>query len=138
MIFGVAEAATVGLVSLWFAGGALVALILASLGVPVLAQIIAFLVVSGALLACLRPFARRLLSAKRTRTNADRAIGQHAVVTEEICDLLGTGAVKISGVEWTARTGTDVVIPVGALVTVLAIEGAKVRVEPVSQPAVHP
>lgn len=135
VLFGIAEAATAGLVSLWFAGGALAALIASLLHAPLWAQVLIFVVVSAALLAALRPLARKLLGNRRPEpTNADRAIGKTAIVTEEIDNLTGRGAVKISGVEWTARSDSAEKIPAGALVTVLAIEGAKVRVTPAQTP----
>lgn len=129
VVFCLLEGATTGLVSLWFAGGALAALIASLLHLSLLWQTILFVAVSCVLLACLRPVAKKLLAKSPQRTNADRAIGSVALVSEEINNLTGRGAVKISGVEWTARGTSDEPIPVGAQVTVLAIEGAKVRVE---------
>ena len=81
VVFGIAEAATVNLVSVWFVAGSLAALIVQLLGGSPLLQIAAFLVVSAVLLALLRPFARKFVSPKRTATNADRVLGQEAYVT---------------------------------------------------------
>ena len=131
IVFLLAEAATVGLVSLWFAGGALVALITALCGGKLWLQIVLFFVVSGVLLACLRPFVRRFVTPRKVRTNADRAVGQEALVTERIDPLSGTGAVKVGGIEWTARSEGGTVIEPGVLVRVLRSEGAKVTVKPI-------
>lgn len=135
ILFAVAEAATVGLVSIWFAGGSLVALIAASLGAPLWLQIALFLVVSCILLALLRPFVRKVAMPHKTRTNADRHLGQTALVTEEIDNLKETGAVKLDGVIWTARSEDGSVIPVGTLIAVKKIAGVKVLVAPVQEPA---
>jgi len=135
VVFLVAEAATAGLVSLWFAGGALAGLIVSLCGGRFLLQFVVFLAVSAALLAALRPLARKYITPKKERTNADRVVGKEAIVTERIDTLAGTGAVKISGVEWTARTQDRTVVEPGELVRILRIEGAKVTVEPVQVPA---
>lgn len=135
IILALAEAATVGLVCIWFAGGALAALIAAGLGAPIWLQIGLFLVISGVLLALLRPLVGKLVLPKRTATNADRHLGKTALVTEEINNLLETGAVKLDGVTWTARAEDDSIIPVGTPITVLRIEGVKVYVAAEKQTA---
>lgn len=132
--FGVAEAATVGLVSIWFAGGALVALIAAGAGANIAVQIVLFLVVSAVLLAGLRPFMRHVITPKKTRTNADRHLGKTALVTEEINNLQESGAVKLDGVTWTARSESGEIIPVGTKITILRMTGAKVYVAPAEEP----
>lgn len=133
IIFCCVEAATVGLVSIWFAGGSLAALIAASLGAPFWLQITLFVVVSGVLIALLRPLMRKVILPKKTATNADRHIGQVALVTEEIDNLRETGAVKLDGVVWTARSLSNQVIPVGTAISVRSIQGVKVIVEPVPE-----
>lgn len=135
IVFAVAEAATVGLVSLWFAGGALVALIVAGVGGPIYLQVVLFLVVSCTLLALLRPMVRKMSVPHRTRTNADRHLGQNALVTEEINNLKETGAVRLDGVVWSARSESGEIIPVDTLITVRRIQGVKVWVTPVEEPA---
>jgi membrane protein implicated in regulation of membrane protease activity len=130
VIFAVAEAATVGLVSIWFAGGALVALIIAGCGGPIWLQVLLFLAVSGIMLAMLRPFVRRMTKSSKTETNAGRHIGREALVQEEINNLTGTGAIKLDGVTWTARSESGEVIPVGETIVVRRIEGVKVFVAP--------
>jgi membrane protein implicated in regulation of membrane protease activity len=130
VLFAVAEAATVGLVSIWFAGGALVALIATGCGAPIWLQVLLFLVVSGIMLALLRPFVRRMTKSSKTETNAGRHIGREALVMEEINNLTGTGAIKLDGVTWTARSESGEVIPVGTTIVVQRIEGVKVVVAP--------
>ena len=131
VVFLVIEAATVGLATIWFAGGAIIALIAAAVGAAYWLQIVLFLAVSVVLLACLRPFVRRYITPKKERTNADRVLGAEGVVTETIDNLEATGAVKVGGVEWTARAVRDETIPAGARVIVRSIDGVKLRVEPV-------
>lgn len=134
IILAMAEAATVGLVCIWFAGGALAALIVAGVGAPLWLQITLFLAVSGLLLALLRPMMRKIVMPKKTATNADRHLGKTALVTEEINNLRETGAVKLDGVTWTARAECDQTIPVGTVIKVLRMEGVKVYVAPAEQP----
>ena len=129
IVFAVLEASTVSLVSIWFMGGALTALIAARCGAEIWQQIILFFVVSIALLLCLRPLSKKLLKKRKVATNADSNIGKTAVVTETIDNLRGTGAVKISGVEWSARSVDDSVLEKDAVVRILRIEGVKVCVE---------
>ncbi len=130
--FAVAEAATVGLVSIWFAAGALAALLSTFFTTNIWLQIFLFFLVSAVTLALVRPLTKKYLTPQQVATNADRVIGREAVVTEAIDDLNATGAVRAAGVEWTARTGTDVTVPAGATVKVLRIDGVKLIVEPVS------
>ena len=123
------EASTVSLVSLWFVGGSLAAMITALCGGDLWLQIVLFIVVSSILLLSLRPLARKYLRPRQERTNAQSNIGKTAVVTESIDNLHGQGAVKISGVYWSARSENGEIIDNGEVVRVTAIEGAKVRVE---------
>lgn len=132
IVLGIMEAATVGLVCIWFAGGALAALIAAALGAPVWLQVVVFFVVSAGLLALFRPFARKFVNSKGTATNVDANIGKTAVVIEPIDNLRGTGRVMIGSVDWTARSTDGSVIEKDALVRVLRIEGVKVCVERIS------
>lgn len=133
IFFGVLEAATAGLVSIWFAAGALAGMIVALLGGPVWLQVALFLVVSAVMIALIRPLADKYITPKKTRMNADRHIGRICLVQEEIDDLHETGAVKLDGVIWTARTGTSAVIPVGTTVRVLELQGSKLLVEAVKE-----
>lgn len=130
IVFAVGEALTVGLTSVWFAVGALGALIAAGLGGGIWMQVAVFLVLSGLSLVLVRPLARRFLAPGYSATNADRVIGADAVVTQEIDNLRGQGQVNIAGQIWTARSQDDLVLPVGTEVKVLRIEGVKVFVVP--------
>ena len=132
LLFAGAEAISVGLTSIWFAAGALCALIAALLGGLLWIQIALFLAVSLLCLLAVRPLARRHINSKVEPTNADRVIGEQAQVTEDIDNIRGKGAVVIRGVAWTARSEDGLPVPAGSLVRVLRIEGVKVFVERVS------
>ena len=134
IIFAASEAVTVGLTSIWFAAGALAALAAALLGGPMWVQITLFLAVSLLCLAAVRPPAKRQLTNKVERTNADRVIGAEAQVTEDIDNIHGKGAVVIRGMAWSARSQDGGPIAAGTLVRVLRIEGVKVFVEPTAAP----
>ena len=130
VVFLIVEAVTAGLVSIWFVFGSLVALICAALGAAVWLQIFWFVIVSVATLILTRPLVKRYVDSRSVATNADRSIGRAAVVTERIDNLAATGAVKLDGVVWTARSTDDAVaIEAGERVTVRAIEGVKLIVE---------
>ena len=127
----IVEFVTMGLTTVWFAGGALVALLAAALNLPVAIQVALFLGVSILLLIFTRPIAVKYFNKDRIRTNAESMIGRQAIVISEINNLEGIGQVTVSGMEWSARSlGEDVVIPVGAVVIVRAINGVKLIVEP--------
>ena len=131
--FAVAEAVTVGLVSVWFAAGALVALLSTFFTANIWFQIFLFLLVSAVAMAVLRPLARKYVLPTVVPTNADRVIGRQAVVTEAIDNLNGKGAVVVFGVAWTARSEDGSPIPEGTTVTVKRIEGVKLFVTPEAQ-----
>ncbi len=133
ILFTIGEAVTVGLTSVWFAGGSLAALICALLGGPLWLQIVLFILISALCLMAIRPLARKYLDSKVEPTNADRIIGTEAVVTEDINNLQGTGAVRIGGITWSARSESDAPIATGTLIRVLRIEGVKVYVEEVKE-----
>lgn len=122
--FVMVEAATSALVSVWFIGGSVAALIASLLGAAPLVQIVLFFAVSGALLALLRPIAKRS-AIRRVPTNADRIIGLDGVVTEAIDGLRSKGAIRVDGKEWTARASDGSSIPEGSVVRVDCIEGVK-------------
>ena len=128
ILFGVVEAATAGLVCIWFVAGALVALIAAFVDASLVIQIILFLVVSAAALALTRPMLRRITNANTVPTNADRVLGEIAKVTETIDNENSTGAVYVDGKTWTARSADGSVIPVGSRVTIETMEGVKLLV----------
>lgn len=131
IIFVVVECLTIGLVSIWFAGGALVAMVLAMAGAGAIWQDISFLVVSGLLLVATRPVVKKYLMNKKVKTNYESIIGEVAKVTETIDNFNQTGAAFANGKEWTARsTNSAVIFEKGTLVKVAAIEGVKIMVEP--------
>lgn len=134
ILFLIAEGATVSLVSLWFAAGAVVAMFAALLGAGAWLQTGLFLVVSGALLLMLRPIVRRYLVPKITPTNVDSLVGATGLVTETIDNVTASGQVKLGAMEWTARSTTGENIPKGTLIRVDRIEGVKVYVTPVNVP----
>ncbi len=124
------EIATMGLTTIWFAGGALAAALVSIPDTPVWLQIIVFLVVSALMLYFTRPIAVKYFNRDRVRTNIESLIGRQAIVISEINNIEGTGQANTGGMEWTARSSyNDVVIPVGAVVTILGIDGVKLIVE---------
>ena len=131
IVFVIIEALTVQMLCIWFAGGALVALVSSLFDMPVGFQVTAFAVCSAALLILTRPVIKKMNRSPRTRTNADRIIDSVALVTEEINSLNAQGAVKVSGQIWSARAKGSSPIPVGTKVVVRSIEGVKVIVEEV-------
>ena len=131
VIFLIAEASTVSVVSIWFAAGSLAGLVVSLLGGGLGLQIGTCVVVSGLLLACLRPVVRKYFTPRITRTNVDSVVGMEGYVTGDIDNIAATGSVKLGGMEWTARSATGQPIPRGALVRVEKIEGVKAFVTPV-------
>ncbi len=123
------EAATVGLVCIWFAAGAVGGFLVAILGGRFWLQLIVFAAVSALTLALVRPAAARFIRPRRSPTNADRVVDQTASVTETIDNEAGTGQVNVLGQVWTARSALGVVIPAGSQVKVQRIEGVKLFVE---------
>lgn len=131
IIFIVVECLTVGLVSIWFAGGSLVAMILAMAGAGAIWQDVAFLAVSGLLLVITRPFVKKYLMNKKVQTNYQSVIGTVAKVIEKIDNYNQTGAAFADGKEWTARSTEDMItMEEGSLAEVVAIEGVKLIVKP--------
>lgn len=126
----VIEIITLGLTTIWFAGGAIVAFVASVLGAPLWIQIVLFFLVSILLLFVTRPIALKYLNANRTKTNAESLIGKIGVVTAEINNLRGEGSVIINGQEWTARTvENSQTIEKDQLVIVKEISGVKLIVE---------
>lgn len=132
VIFVVTEAATVNMVSAWFAVGSLASLITALLGGKMWLQIVVFLVVSAVMLALLRPIAKKYFTPRITRTNVDAMAGKTCLCVTAIDNLAGSGQVKIGDVEWTARSTTGEPISVGTEVKIDRVEGVKVYVTPVA------
>jgi membrane protein implicated in regulation of membrane protease activity len=126
----VVEFLTVGLTTIWFAGGAVVAMVVNMLGGNIWIQMIVFLAASLLLLIFTRPFAVRYINRGRVDTNIDKLIGAEAVVTESINNLESTGKVQVNGLEWTARSKeADALIENGTTVEILSIEGVKLIVK---------
>ena len=129
----VVELSTTQLVSIWFAAGAavtcLVKAVFPGIGMPW--QILIFVVVSGGLLVATRPLVKKFLHQKtrEKETNLELVLGKEAIVVEEINNILGKGAVKISGLVWSARSYNDSVIPVDAIVVFEKIDGNKAIVK---------
>ena len=129
VVFLVIEIATMGLTTIWFAGGALLAFVVSMLGLGLGVQIAVFIVVSFVLLLCTRPFAVKILNTRKVKTNVDSLVGQTGVVTEAIDNLAAAGMVTLNGQAWTARSENDrEKIAKGAKVTVCAISGVKLIV----------
>ena len=125
----VIEVLTLGLTTIWFAGGALVAVIASLLGAPVWLQIILFFAVSLLLLFFTRPVAVKYFNRDRVKTNVESMVGRQAIVVSEIDNIQGIGQVTVGGQEWTARSSDQKVrIPAGAVVKVVAINGVKLIV----------
>ena len=119
-----------GLVSIWFAIGAFAAMISAILGAPLWLQVLWFFAVSILTLCLTRPFAKKYVNSRATPTNADMRIGKECVVTAEIDNVLGTGAVTVGGKVWTARTEEpDGKAETGKVMTVVRIDGVKLIVK---------
>lgn len=130
----VIELATMGLTTIWFAGGALAAALISIPETPIVLQIIVFLVVSLILLYFTRPVAVKYFNKDRVRTNIEGMIGKQAIVVSEINNVEGIGQVNTGGMEWSARSSYhNVILPVGAVVTVMAVDGVKLIVEEVGK-----
>lgn len=128
VVFLLAEAATVSLVSIWFAAGALVAIVVSLLGFGLVTQVTLFLLTAVILLISLRSMVRQFINPKIIRTNVDAIVGKTGVVTTPINNVAALGQVKIGGMEWSARSTTGAHLEAGATVTVDRVEGVKVFV----------
>ncbi len=133
VVFLVLEGMTAGLVTIWFALGALAALLASVFGAPLWLQLVWFFVISIAALFLTRPLARKYLNSKTQATNADMYVGKECVVTEAIDNVAGTGAVKVAGKVWTARSEDGSSLPAGAKAEALRIEGVKLIVKPIHE-----
>lgn len=126
VILLIIEAATVQLVTVWFAAGA-VAAAFAAVAAPqnIIIQVAVFVVVSGILLAVTKPFVRKITRAKISPTNADRVIGASGIVTVKLDPISGGGQIKVMGQEWSARAENGEVIEVGERVEIVGLAGVK-------------
>lgn len=135
VVFLIAEASTVTLVSLWFAAGSLAAMAVSLLQGALWLQVTVFVAVSAILLTALRPLVRKYVTPKLTTTNIDSVIGSTGLVTVAIDNVTAAGQVKLGAMVWTARASSGEVIPEGTLIRVDKIEGVKVFVSPVKSKA---
>ena len=131
LVLMVLELISMGLTTIWFAGGAVVALVMSAFDAPIIAQIIAFLVVSTLLLYFTRPIAQKYFNKNRVNTNVESMPGQIGIVTVAIDNIAATGTVSINGMDWTARAKEqEGTIEKGTKVRVLDVQGVKLIVEP--------
>jgi membrane protein implicated in regulation of membrane protease activity len=129
-IFLVVEALTAGLTSIWFAIGALAALISALFNAPIWLQLVWFFVISVIALIITRPLVNKFVNGRSQPTNADMVIGMEGIITEPIDNIAGTGAVAVAGKVWTARSTDGQDIGIGTTVRADRIEGVKLYVSP--------
>ncbi|MCI8410147.1 MAG: NfeD family protein [Lachnospiraceae bacterium] len=127
-VFLVIEILTLGLTTIWFAGGALVAFLAGICGANIAIQFILFFVVSFVMLLGVRPSACRKFNSKRIKTNVESLIGTECKVLEQIDNFNQKGTVLLDGKEWTARSIEDRILEVGERVQVVKISGVKVYV----------
>ncbi len=130
IVFLMVETSAVTLVSIWFAVGALAALISALFGAELWLQIVLFFAVSILALASLRPILRKYFVPKLTPTNVDSVVGSTGLVIVDIDNITAQGQVKLGGMEWTARSTSGEPIPTGTQIKVDKVEGVKVFVSP--------
>ena len=134
IVFIVGEMITVGLTCIWFAAGALVALIIAAFGGGIVFQIVAFLLVSGILLWMTRPWAKRFINSKVQKTNVERVVGARARITERVSNLDQMGRAVVLGQDWSVRAEDDKeIIEPGTLVEVVCVSGVKLIVKNVEK-----
>ena len=130
IIFLVIEIITVGLTSIWAAGGALIAMILSLLHIPMIWQIIAFLLVTAILLYFTRPFAMKIINSKREKTNYEGIIGETIRIEKRVDNLDQTGMAVVNGQEWTVRAeNEEEILEPGTLAKVVSISGVKLIVK---------
>lgn len=122
------ELLTMGLTTIWFAGGALAAFFVCLLGGNSFLQMLVFLIVSFVLLIFTRPVAAKFFNGERAKTNTDSLIGKEAKVTQTIDNFNQKGTVIVNGMEWSARTEDDTMLPIGAKVMIKGIAGVKLIV----------
>ena len=135
VVFILTEAATVALVSIWFAAGALVAIVVALLGGSLSLQVTLFLAVAILLLASMRGLVRKHFTPTLIRTNVDSVVGSVGVVTTPVNNIAALGRVELNGMEWAARSTTGSPLPEGAQIRVDRVEGVKVFVSLAEEPA---
>lgn len=126
IIFLIVEIITVGLTSIWFAGGALVSAITAGVGGPIWLQVLLFFVISFVLLYFTRPWAMKFIKPKNIKTNYEEIEGKIVRVTERVDNVAGTGTVIYNGMDWSARAKDDKdIFEPDELATVISVQGVK-------------
>ena len=135
VLLAILELMTQNLVCVWFIAGCLAGIATDLMGWNVWLQFLAFVVVSALLVAGIRPFVNKFVKPRIVPTNVDTVIGKDAYLIEEIDNIRGTGALRLEGKEWSARSVNGEVLPEGTLVRITALEGVKVLVERVPVPA---
>ena len=129
VVFIILEAVTYQIVSIWFALGAVGALIAKAAGAPFAVQMAIFIAVSVICLIILRPLSRKLIKNKTENTNVDSLLGKEVLVTKEINNLRQTGEGKVGGMTWTLRSADNTAIPEGETVICERVEGVKLIVK---------
>ncbi|MDE6620976.1 MAG: NfeD family protein [Lachnospiraceae bacterium] len=130
IILIIIEIVTVGLTTIWFAIGALVAIIVSMLGGGIILQLTVFLLVSLGMLIFTRPLAIRYINNSRTRTNYEGIIGKVVRITQDVDNIADQGCAVVNGQEWTVRSVDDKCkIAAGSLVKVVDIKGVRLVVE---------
>lgn len=129
VVFLLLEAASYQFICIWFAGGALGALVAFGLGASLNLQILIFFILSALLLILTRPFVKKVVGSGRAKTNVESIPGKKAVVTERINNLEDKGKAKLDGMVWTARSCDDTVIEEGTTVSVVDVSGVKLIVK---------
>ncbi len=133
ILFLVFEIATMGLTTIWFAGGAIVSFILALADIHIMIQIVVFFLISFVLLFFTRPVARKYINKNTVKTNVEELVGKVVRCTESIDNFNDMGRVKINGNEWMARTVVDgMTIPKDSMVQIVEIKGVKALVQPIN------
>lgn len=134
IIFLVVEIATVGLTSIWFAGGALAALVVAAVGGAWWLQVVVFFVVAIILIVFTRPVAMKYLKPKTVKTNYEEAIGQKVRITEKVDNIQGTGTVIYKGLEWSAKSAAeDVIFEAEEIAEVVEVQGVKLVLKKIEE-----
>ena len=128
------EILTLGLTSIWFAGGAVLAAVTAFVGGPLLLQLAVFIAVSCLLFFFTRPLAQKYLNSSVKKTNVEALIGQHGIVRETIDNFQGKGKVYVNGMDWSAKSLHDEEIPEGTEIVIHKIQGVKLIVDAIPVP----
>lgn len=129
VVFGILEIVTTSLFSIWFVFGSVVAMIVALFDVPILVQIIFFIIVSAVSLIFTRPLATKYLNNKVVKTNVDSLVGRVLIAKTEIDNLKMSGKTDLDGTTWIAISSDDSIIAAGEEIEVVKVEGAKLVVK---------